>query len=79
MPATSEAQRRAMAIAEHHPEELYSENKGLLKMSKGQLHDFAATPEKGLPHHKRGNKPDQRKGGSGRFKRSRGSTMYSKD
>jgi hypothetical protein len=35
-----------MAIAEHHPEQLYKENKGVLGMSKGQLHDFAAT--KGL-------------------------------
>ena len=49
MPAKSKAQREAMAIAEHHPEELYGRNKGLLKMSKGQLHDFAATKEKGLP------------------------------
>jgi hypothetical protein len=38
-----------MAIAEHEPEKLYSKNKSLLKMSKGQLHDFAATSEKGLP------------------------------
>lgn len=51
MPAKSEAQRRAMAIAEHHPSKLYGKNKGLLKMSKSQLHDFAATKEKGLPHY----------------------------
>ncbi len=49
MPAVSKKQRIAMAIAEHHPEKLYSRNKGLKKMSKGQLHDFAATKEKGLP------------------------------
>jgi hypothetical protein len=49
MPAVSKKQRRAMAIAEHHPEELYGKNKGLLKMTHGQLHDFAATKEKGLP------------------------------
>lgn len=41
-----------MAIAEHSPGKLYSRNKGLLGMSKGQLHDFAATPEKGLPKKK---------------------------
>lgn len=41
--------RRMMAIAEHHPEKLYSRNKAVLKMSKGQLHDFATTSEKGLP------------------------------
>lgn len=46
MPAVSEAQRRVMAIAEHHPTKLYKKNRGLLKMSKSQLHDFAST--KGL-------------------------------
>ena len=51
MPAKSLAQRRVMAIAEHHPEELYAKNKGLLKMSKGQLHDYASTSEKGLAEH----------------------------
>jgi hypothetical protein len=49
MPAVSKNQREAMAIAEHHPDKLSSKNKGLLKMSKGQLHDFASTKEKGLP------------------------------
>lgn len=49
MPAVSKAQRRAMAIAEHHPEKTYARNRGLLKMTKGQLHDFAATKEKNLP------------------------------
>ena len=49
MPATSKAQRQAMAIAEHHPGELYARNKGMAKMTHGQLHDFAATSEKHLP------------------------------
>ena len=49
MPAKSRAQRVAMAIAEHHPEQLYARNKGLAKMSKKDLHDFASTKEKGLP------------------------------
>ena len=49
MPATSQAQQRAMAIAEHDPGKLYSKNKSLLSMSHQQLHDFAATPRKGLP------------------------------
>lgn len=49
MPATSQAQQRAMAIAEHSPEKLQGKNKGLLKMSHKQLHDFASTPRKGLP------------------------------
>jgi hypothetical protein len=51
MPAESKAQRIAMAIAEHHPEDLNPENKGLAKMSHKDLHDFASTPEKGLPYH----------------------------
>jgi hypothetical protein len=52
MPALSEAQRRLMAIAEHHPSEVYAKNRGVLNMSHGQLHDFAATKEKGLPKRK---------------------------
>ena len=43
MPATSKAQRRYMAMAEH----------GVIPapegMSKESMHDFAVTPEKGLP------------------------------
>lgn len=46
MPATSRAQQEMMAIAEHDPGELYGRNRGVLKMSHKQLHDFAAT--KGL-------------------------------
>jgi len=52
MPATSIAQRRAMAIAEHEPEKLSAKNKSLLSMSKEQLHDFASTSEKDLPKKK---------------------------
>lgn len=51
MPAKSVAQRRAIAIAEHHPEELYARNAGLAKMTKSQMHDFAAVKEKGMPMH----------------------------
>ena len=51
MPAKSTAMRRASAIAEHHPNELYARNKGMLKMSHKQLHDFASTKEKGMPHY----------------------------
>lgn len=53
MPAVSKKQRRAMAIAEHHPEELYERNRGLLKMTRGQLHDYASTKEFRLPTSKR--------------------------
>ena len=49
MPAKSKAQRRMMAIAEHHPEKLYARNRGVLEMSKGQLSHFATTPERRLP------------------------------
>jgi len=48
MPAKSKSQQKAMAIAEHAPKKLYKRNAGLKKMSKGQLHDFAATKTKGL-------------------------------
>lgn len=53
MPAKSVAMRRAAAIAEHHPGKLYKRNRGLLKMSKRQLHHYAATKEKGLKEYHR--------------------------
>ena len=46
MPATSEKQRRLMAIAEHHPDKVSDKNKAVLKMSKGSLHDFASSVKK---------------------------------
>lgn len=52
MPAVSKAQRQAIAIAEHEPGKLYARNKGLLKMSHADQHDFAATSEAGLPERK---------------------------
>lgn len=54
MPAESKAQRRLFAIAENKPEKLQKKNRGLLKMSKKKLHEFAATKEKGLPQKKGG-------------------------
>jgi hypothetical protein len=54
MPSVSRSQQIAMSIAEHHPEKLYARNKSLLKMSHSQLHDYAATPRKGLPKKKGG-------------------------
>ncbi len=50
MPAVSEKQRELFAIAEHHPGEVSKKNKGVLKMSHQQLHDFAST--KGLKKNK---------------------------
>lgn len=49
MPALSVKQRRLMAIAEHDPDAVYGRNRGVLDMSRQQLHDFAATPERNLP------------------------------
>jgi hypothetical protein len=49
MPATSKAQRKLMAIAEHNPGEVYAKNRGVLDMDKSQLSDFASTKEKNLP------------------------------
>lgn len=51
MPSVSRAQRQAAAIAEHHPDDLYPRNRGLLGMSLTQLSHYASTPEKGLPTH----------------------------
>lgn len=47
--STSKAQQEAMAIAEHDPGKLYKRNRGLLKMTHAQLHEFAATKRRGLP------------------------------
>ncbi len=49
MPAKSVVQRQAAAIAEHHPEELYARNRGMMGMSLTDLKHYASTPEKGLP------------------------------
>ena len=57
MPAKSQAQRKAAAIAMHHPEQLHAKNRGLARMSLEQLAHYAATPERGLPAHvKKGKK-----------------------
>jgi len=49
MPSVSVAQRRLMALAEHHPSQVSAKNRGVLKMSHQQLHDFASTKESKLP------------------------------
>ncbi len=48
MPGT-EAQRITAAIAKHHPSKLYKRNRGMLKMTKEQLSDFARKSTKGSP------------------------------
>jgi hypothetical protein len=62
MPATSKAQRRLMAIAEHHPGEVYGRNRGVLKMTHTQLHDFAKTKEKRLPEYHEKRRPERNLG-----------------
>ena len=52
MPAVSVSQQRLFGLAEHHPEKLHAENRGLASLSHQTLHDFAATPTKGLPSRK---------------------------
>lgn len=54
MPARSKDQQEAMAIAEHAPEKLYKRNRGLLKMTTAELHEYVATPRRGLPERKNG-------------------------
>lgn len=64
MPATSKAQQRLMAMAEHNPSAVSKKNRGVLAMSHEQLHDFASTKRKGLPARKKqptsANKVDKR-------------------
>jgi len=52
MPALSKIQRKVAAVAQHDPSKLYARNRGMLGMSKTQLHHIAATKEKGLPQKK---------------------------
>jgi hypothetical protein len=52
MPSVSQAQQEAMAIAKYHPSKLYKRNRGLLKMTAEQLHEFASTQHAGLPKRK---------------------------
>jgi hypothetical protein len=46
MPAVSRKQRRFFGMLEHNPE--MARERGI-HMTKSQMHDFAATREKGLP------------------------------
>jgi hypothetical protein len=52
MPSVSIAQRRLMGLAVHSPGLVSKGNAGVLKMSKGQLGEFAGTKEKGLPRYR---------------------------
>lgn len=72
MPSVSKAQQEAMAIAEHNPGALHARNKGLLKMSQEQLHDFAATKRNGLPARKSKASARRRLRQADRFKKLHG-------
>ena len=48
MPSLSKAQGRFFRWAEHNPAQAKSEGKAT-GMTHEQMHDFAVTPEKGLP------------------------------
>ena len=48
MPSESKAQGRFFRWAEHNPGQAKAEGKAT-GMTKSQMHDFAVTPEKGLP------------------------------
>jgi len=64
MPAVSKKQRRLFAIAEHDPSASPEAEKLSHSLSHAQLHDFAATKEKGLPVKVKGHarhKPKQKK------------------
>lgn len=56
MPATSKAQQQLFAIAEHDPSKLKTKNKGLLKLGKEKLSEFASTKTKNLPSKIKGGK-----------------------
>lgn len=48
MPSVSKAQSRFFRWAEHNPAQAKAEGKAT-GMSTSKMHDFAVTPEKGLP------------------------------
>jgi hypothetical protein len=51
MPSTSRKQRRFFGWVEHNPDQAKAEGKYPKGMSHQAMHDFASTPEKGLPEH----------------------------
>lgn len=55
-----------MAIAEHHPGKVSKRNRGVLRMSHQQLHDFASTPRRSLPSRKDPRKPKRASGYGGK-------------
>ncbi len=60
MPAVSKKQRKMFAIALHDPKKLHKKNRGVMKMDKMSMEEFARTSEKGLPK-KKGKKKSRKK------------------
>ena len=58
MPAVSKSQRRLFAMAEQDPK--FAQARGI-KMSRQSMHDFASTPESGLPQRVKRHKPSARR------------------
>lgn len=61
MPATSKAQRRFFGMLEHNPG--MAKKRGI-NMTHEQMHDFAATKEKGLPQYAKSKKRKMQNGAS---------------
>lgn len=51
MPAKTEKQRKMMAIAAHNPSKLHKRNRGVLKMGKKKLREFAKKKDTGFYGH----------------------------
>lgn len=47
MPATSEKQRKLMALAYKNPSKVSRKNRGVLKMGKSRLHEFMSLSKAG--------------------------------
>ena len=45
----SKVQKRAAAVAEHHPGKLFKRNRNLLSMDKKEMHEMASGSEKDMP------------------------------
>ena len=52
MPAKSKKQRKLMGLALSNPGRVHKKNRGVLKMSKQDIRDFAGTKEEDLPEKK---------------------------
>lgn len=77
MPSKSKAQKSAASIAKaiqagEMPATPGTPSAAMAKMPGASLDEFAKTPKKGLPEHKRGYGASMKHGGHGRMKHPRG-------